>query len=302
MVAAGADAGEVSAATYRWDGGSRSDPRVDRAHRRALDVARGRDYAVLHTHAFDAAAIRHASGTADAVVHTLHLPPDAEIAAAVAEVRRAPRTPAVVCVSAAQAQAWAGLCDVDAVLPNGVPVAAIGWDARPGEAAVFAGRLSPEKGVDDAIRIAVRSGLAVEVYGAAYDAEYAERCRERWRGHPSVRFLGAVGRRSLWRRLARALALLAPSSWEEPFGLAAAEAQAAGTPVIGYRAGGLAEVVAEGRSGFLVEPGDVAAAADALGRAGEISRESCRRHAEDHLDITATAAAHERLYEERLTG
>jgi UDP-glucose:tetrahydrobiopterin glucosyltransferase len=301
-VDSGVDAAEVSAATYRCDGGSPTDPRVDGAYRRALDVARRRDYAVLHTHAFDAAAIRHAAGTATAVVHTLHLPPDAEIAAAVAEARRAPRTPAVACVSAAQAHDWARHCAVDAVLPNGVPVAAIGWDRRPGDAAVFAGRLSPEKGADDAVRIALRSGLAVEIYGAAYDADYAQRCRERWRGHPSVRFCGAVGRRTLWRRLARALALLAPSCWDEPFGLAAAEAQAAGTPVVGYRAGGLAEVVAEGRSGFLVEPGDVEAAAAALGRAGGLSRASCRRHAEEHLDIAATAAAHERLYEALLSG
>ncbi len=153
------------------------------------------------------------------------------------------------------------------------------------------------------MRIALRSGFAVEVYGAAYDAGFAERCRARWHGHPSVRFCGAVSRARLWRRLARALALIVPSCWDEPFGLAAAEAQAAGTPVIGYRTGGLVEVVAEGRSGFLVDPGDVEAAAGALRRvAGAIARSDCREHAERHLDIAATAAAHERLYTEWLRG
>ena len=96
--------------------------------------------------------------------------------------------------------------------------------------------------------------------------------------------------------------VIVPSRWDEPFGLAAAEAQAAGTPVVGYRAGGLAEVVADGSTGFLVEPGDVDAAAAALGRAGGLSRAGCRRHAERHLDIAATAAAHERLYAELLGG
>jgi UDP-glucose:tetrahydrobiopterin glucosyltransferase len=302
IVDGGVDAAEVVAATYRSDGGNRDSARVDRAHRRALDVARSRDYAVLHTHAFDAAAIRHAGGAAPAVVHTLHLPPDPEIAAAVAEARRAPRPPAVACVSAAQARDWERHCPVDAVLPNGVPVAEIGWDARPGDAAVFAGRLSPEKGADDAVRIALRAGLAVDVYGAPYDPAYAERCRERWSGYPTVRFCGAITRRSLWRRLARAVALLAPSRWDEPFGLSAAEAQAAGTPVVGYRTGGLAEVVADGRSGFLVDPGDLEAAAAALARAGGLSRGGCRRHAEEHLDIADTAAAHERLYAALLGG
>ena len=280
----------------------RSDPGADRAHRRALEVARARDYAILHTHAFDAAAILHAGGCAGAVVHTLHLPPDPAIAAALAQARSARRPPAVVCVSAAQARAWTRVCPIDAVLANGVPVADIAWERDAGEVAVFAGRLSPEKGVDDAVVIALRNGLDVEVYGGAYDAAFAARCRRRWRAHPGVRFCGAVPRRDLWRRLSRALALLVPSRWDEPYGLAAAEAQAAGTPVVGYRAGGLAEVVDDGRSGFLVEPGDIDAAAAALGRAGDLSRAGCRRHAERNLDIVATAAAHERLYTALLGG
>jgi glycosyltransferase involved in cell wall biosynthesis len=303
VVDSGVDSAELEDTTYRSDGGSRTDARTDDAYRRALAVARDRGYAVLHNHAFDAAPIRLAGGAATTVVHTLHLPPDPRIAAAVVEARSSRRAAAVACVSAAQARAWRRFTEVDEVLANGVPVDAIAWDGRPGDSAVFAGRLSPEKGVDDAVRIALRSGFAVEVYGAAYDAGFAERCRARWHGHPSVRFCGAVSRGRLWRRLARALALIVPSCWDEPFGLAAAEAQAAGTPVIGYRTGGLVEVVAEGRSGFLVDPGDVEAAAGALRRvAGAIARSDCREHAERHLDIADTAAAHERLYAEWLRG
>jgi UDP-glucose:tetrahydrobiopterin glucosyltransferase len=183
------------------------------------------------------------------------------------------------------------------VLPDGVPVGAIGWAAEAGDTAVFAGRLSPEKGVDDAVRIAVGAGLRLDVYGAAYDPAFAAACRARWSRHPEVRFCGAVPRPLLWRRLARARALIAPSRWDEPFGLAAAEAQAAGTPVVAYRSGGLGEVVREGLSGFLVDPGDIDAATEALRRVGSaIYRADCRGHAERHLDIAATAAAHERLY------
>ncbi|HEX3607874.1 MAG TPA: glycosyltransferase [Candidatus Dormibacteraeota bacterium] len=299
MVESGVDAAELEGSAYRSDGGGAGGAgrRTDDAYRRALGVARERDYAVLHNHAFDAAAIHHAGGAAPAVVHTLHLPPDAAVAAALALAGRRPHPPHVACVSAAQARAWEGLCAVETVLANGVPVAAIPWDERPGDAAVFAGRLSPEKGVDDAARIALGSGMRLEVYGDDYDPAFAADCRERWASSGAVVFRGPVSRRRLWRRLAGAAALLAPSGWEEPFGLAAAEAQAAGTPVVGYRRGGLSEVVAEGRSGFLVDPGDVAAGSAALLRVGrEIGRADCRRHAERHLDIAATAAAHERLY------
>jgi glycosyltransferase involved in cell wall biosynthesis len=303
VVDSGVDAADLEGSAYRCDGGSRDSARSDAAYRRALAVARGRGYAVLHNHAFDIAAIRRAGDAGTAVVHTLHLPPDPGMAAALGEVRRSPRPPAVVCVSAAQARAWGSLCRVDAVLANGVPVDAIGWAAGAGDTAVFAGRLSPEKGADDAVRIALGAGLRIEVYGAAYDAAFAARCRARWSGHPRVRFCGAVSRRRLWRRLAQARALIAPSRWDEPFGLAAAEAQAAGTPVVAYRSGGLAEVVAEGRSGFLVDPGDIDAATAALRRVGSaVDRVDCRRHAERHLDITATAAAHERLYAQLLRG
>jgi glycosyltransferase involved in cell wall biosynthesis len=304
VVDSGVDAAELAGSAYRWDEGSRDSAGSDLAYRRALGVARARGYAVLHNHAFDIAAVRGADGAGAVVVHTLHLPPDPGMAAALGEALGWPRPPTVACVSAAQARAWRALGGIEAVLlANGVPVEAIGWAAEAGDTAVFAGRLSPEKGVDDAARIALGAGLPLEVYGAAYDPAFAARCRARWSAHPEVRFHGAVPRRLLWERLAQARALIAPSRWDEPFGLAAAEAQAAGTPVVAYRSGGLGEVVAEGRSGHLLDPGDVEGASAALRRVGStIDRADCRRHAERHLDIAATAAAHERLYAGLLSG
>ena len=96
--------------------------------------------------------------------------------------------------------------------------------------------------------------------------------------------------------MARAAVVLYPVKWDEPFGMAAAEAQACGTPVVGYRRGGLGEVIADGVTGFLVPPGDVQAAVDAVGRTSGISRQACREHAEGHLDLERSLDAHERLY------
>jgi glycosyltransferase involved in cell wall biosynthesis len=301
LVDSGVDASELGAVVFDCGRGSRSDAATERAHLRAYAAARQRGYAVLHNHAFDIAAIRLASTAGCPVVHTLHLPPDPAITAALAEARASVEPPVVACVSTGQARAWSAHAAVDAVLRNGVPVGAIGWEERPGRIALVAGRLSPEKGIDDAVRVALRAGLRLDVVGAAYDPAFAERCRARWAGHPSVRFRGALPRHRLWQRLAEARVLLVPSRWEEPFGLVAAEAQAAGTPVVAYRTGGLAEVVDEGRSGFLVEPGDVAAAAAAVAQVPRIARAACRRHAERHLDIAATAAEHERLYRAAVT-
>ena len=109
-----------------------------------------------------------------------------------------------------------------------------------------------------------------------------------------------VPRASLWAAMARAAVVLYPVQWDEPFGMAAAEAQACGTPVVAFKRGALSEVVAHGLTGFLVPPGDVRAA-EAVARAAEISRPACRNHAEAHLDLEQSLNAHEQLYR-RLAG
>jgi glycosyltransferase involved in cell wall biosynthesis len=101
--------------------------------------------------------------------------------------------------------------------------------------------------------------------------------------------------------MARAAVVLYPARWDEPFGLAAAEAQACGTPVIAFRRGGLSEVIVDGVTGFLVPSDDVQAAAEAVSKVAVISRSSCREHAVGQLDLELSLDAHERLYR-RVTG
>lgn len=78
--------------------------------------------------------------------------------------------------------------------------------------------------------------------------------------------------------------------------MAAAEAQATGTPVIAYAAGALPEVIVPGKTGFLVPVGDIGAAARAVESVRSIQRVDCRRHAEATLDLQDTITAHERVY------
>ena len=130
-------------------------------------------YYVIHNHAFDAPAVRLASGVPAPALHTLHLPPDEAVAAALADAIRCRRRPVIAAVSAFQASAWRRTVPVDAILPPYVPTSAIPWSAAAGNGAVFAGRLSPEKGAAEAIDIARAAGVRVDVYGDSYDAEYA---------------------------------------------------------------------------------------------------------------------------------
>ena len=253
-------------------------------------------YDVIHNHAFDAPAVRLATALHAPVVHTLHLPPDEAVAAALHHAARCGRPPAVAAVSVFQASAWRRVVRVDAILPPYVPTRVIPWSRTAGDGAVFAGRLSPEKGAAEAIDIARTAGVPIDVYGDTYDAEYAREQIGPRGARPGVAVHQGVPRTSLWVAMARAAVVLCPARWDEPFGMAAAEAQACGTPVVAFRRGGLGEVIMDGVTGFLVPPDDVLAAADAVGKTAGISRSVCRDHAEGHLDLERSLDAHERLY------
>ena len=77
---------------------------------------------------------------------------------------------------------------------------------------------------------------------------------------------GQLGREEALEHVRRARAVVMPSIWYEVFPRIVAEAYALGVPVIASRLGSLAEVVADGETGLLFEPGDAADLARALGR------------------------------------
>jgi glycosyltransferase involved in cell wall biosynthesis len=256
-----------------------------RAFRRLFDGVRAAEPDAVSQHAFDAEAI---ALTADLpVVHTLHLPPVTP--AVVAAVRASSAD--FVTVSMAARHDWqaAGVAGVG-VIRNGVPDTAARGDVEP--IALIAGRISPEKGVDTAIRVAHRAGLRPVVVGAIYDqAYYDDHVRPLM---DLAEHVPTVPRADLAARMARAAVLLMPIEWNEPFGLVAAEAQMAGCPVVGYRRGALPEVVDEGVGGYLVTPGDEDALVAAIAAARRLDRSTVRASARDRLGVEPMVAAYER--------
>jgi glycosyltransferase involved in cell wall biosynthesis len=296
-VEAQALAGTLYRAQARGSSGSASASQAaEAAFASAYACFRQTRYDLVHNHAFDAPAVRLAAGLAVPVLHTLHLPPDQAMAAALQQATRSGTPLTVATVSAFQAKAWRQLIAVHAILRPCVPTGDIPWSRRPGHGAVFAGRLSPEKGAAEAIDIAGAAGLPIDVYGDAYDADYARGQVGLRAGREGVTIHQAVPRASLWEAMARAAVVLLPARWDEPFGMIAAEAHACGTPVVAFRRGGLSEVIADGVTGFLVPPDDLQACADAVLKTAGISRTACRRHAECQLDLHLSLDAHERLY------
>lgn len=144
------------------------------------------------------------------------------------------------------------------VIPNFLAQAPMGSEGQR-EGVLYAGRLAPEKGlsvllaaagkVRGAIRVAGSGPLAPSVAAAATAG--------------SVAFLGELPTTQVREHIARSRALVVPSLWYEGFPMVVIESFAAGTPVIASRIGSLAEIVEDGATGLLVEPGNDVA----LGRA-----------------------------------
>ena len=263
-------------------------------------IGRG-GYDVVHNHAFDVPAVSLSSALRCPIVHTLHLPPDDLVGKALIRAASTGSRMVIATVSRSLAASWAPTCTVNAVLRNGVPVGRIPWSESGGDSALFAARLSPEKGALEALEIAERAGLALTLIGNPYDAHYARQVENRCRSVKGARLEPPVPRLALWERMCRSSLVLCTSRWDEPFGMVAAESLACGTPVLGFARGGLPEILEGGSAGTLVPDGDVVAAAAAARHASAIDRGSCRRHAQLLLDLERTLDAHEALYSRLLT-
>ncbi|MGH9357788.1 MAG: glycosyltransferase family 4 protein [Terriglobia bacterium] len=178
---------------------------------------------------------------------------------------------------------------------HGLPCDLYHLRTEPGKYLAFLGRISPEKGVDQAIEIAKRTDIELRIAAKIdrVDQQYFEQVIQPLLGHPLIQFMGEIADAEKDEFLGNALALLAPVNWPEPFGLVIIEALACGTPVIAYRRGSVPELVEEGESGFVVE--DVDEAVMAVKNIDKLSRVACRqaferrftaaRMAQDYLEI-----------------
>ena len=179
---------------------------------------------------------------------------------------------------------------------HGMPRHLIRCGAGDGGYLAFIGRISPEKRPDRAIEIAKRAGLPLRI-AAKVDyvdrAYFAERI-EPLLDDPLIEFVGEIGDRDKDEFLGRALALLFPIDWPEPFGLVMIEAMAAGTPVIAWRAGSTAEVIEHGRSGLLVDSVDEAVAA--VENVRRLPRREVRASFEERFTAERMASDYVALY------
>ena len=165
----------------------------------------------------------------------------------------------------------------------------------------FLGRISPEKGIESAIRIAAAAGAKLKIAAkiGEEDAHYHRDVVAPLLAGNDVEFIGEIDDSQKPAFLSGARALLFPIDWPEPFGLVMIEAMACGCPVIAFRRGSVPEVVEDGVTGFVVD--GVAEAVAACARAAALDRAAVRHRFEQRWTSGRMADDYIQLYE-RLIG
>jgi len=184
-----------------------------------------------------------------------------------------------------------------ATVYHGVPTSLYQFRSEPGSYLAFLGRISPEKRVDRAIKIAKQAQIPLKIAAKVdpVDKDYFENAVKPLLRHPLVEFVGEIGDGEKDEFLGNAYALLLPIDWPEPFGLVMIEAMACGTPVIARRRGAVPEVMEEGHTGFIVR--NLEEAVEAVRRVPELNRKRCREFFEKRFTATRMAHDYLRVYE-----
>src|SRR5262249_42837427 len=185
-----------------------------------------------------------------------------------------------------------------ATVYHGLPRELYRFKDRPDEYLAFLGRMSPDKGVEEAIEISRRAGMRLKIAGKVYAEEkpyFQDVLTPLFEESASfVEFIGEVGGKDKEDFLGNARALLFPIKWQEPFGLVMIESMACGTPVIAYRDGSVPEVLEDGVTGFVVD--DQQSAAEAVKRIADVSRRDCRLAFEERFDASRMARDYVEVY------
>lgn len=162
----------------------------------------------------------------------------------------------------------------------------------------FLGRLTADKGPEDAIRIARAAGMPLRIAAKVPrgEAAYFKQKLEPQIDGTKVQLIGEVDERGKQPFLSGAAALLFPIKWPEPFGLVMIEAMACGTPVIAYRAGSVPEVIDEGVTGFIVDSEEEAV--QAVKNLARIDRRTVRARLEERFTSDRMARAYVQHYQQ----
>lgn len=189
------------------------------------------------------------------------------------------------------------------VIYNGIKIDKYPFYENPKDYFLFLGRLTPEKGIYDYLRLAeLNKKDLFYVAGKGPGLKYVEKFSKT---HDNVKIIGMLVRenKEWFDLIGNARALILPIQWNEPFGLVMIESMACGTPVIAYNRGSVCEIVKDGQTGFIVKGNKIRDLQEGIERLTSLSdteysqiRKQSRIHVEQHFTALRMANEYEKLY------
>jgi glycosyltransferase involved in cell wall biosynthesis len=160
-------------------------------------------------------------------------------------------------------------------IPNFVDVDKLQPSADTGEAFVYFGRLSPEKGIATLIKAAAQAHVPLRIVGTGPEEASLRQLAAQL--DADVQFTGYLTGEPLRAAIASARAVVVPSEWYENAPLSVMEASALERPIIGANIGGIPELIREGETGFVFTSGSVDSLAKILTQAAQLPLSALRR-------------------------
>ena len=249
---------------------------------------RGDDFDIIHNH-FDFLPLTYIKMTSTPVVTTIHGISSPKI---LPVYKKYNNQSYYVSISNA-----ARLPDLNyiATVYHGIDLDQFTFKSKSKDYLIFFGRIHHDKGVKEAIEIALKVGMKLILAGIIQDKNYFKRNIEPFLDNDLINYVGVAGPKKRDDLLGGAYALLNPINIPEAFGLSVVEAMACGTPVISFNKGSMSEIILNGKTGFLVN--SIEEAIKALKKIDIINRAECRRWVEKKFTIERMVNDYIKVYE-----
>lgn len=166
-----------------------------------------------------------------------------------------------------------------ATVYNGIKADEFTLNEKVGDYLLYFGRIHQDKGTYEAIQIAKKSKMKLIISGLIQDESYFNEKVKPFINNDDIVYVGNSGPKKRDKLLGNAYALIHPINFKEPFGLSVAESMFCGTPVVAFNKGSMPELIANGKTGFLVN--NIDEAADILKDVKKIKRAFCRKWAKN---------------------
>ena len=208
-----------------------------------------------------------------------------------------------VCVSHAQANMLGD--DSIPVVYNAVDLDEIPFNDQPEDFFMIVGRMTPGKGIAEAIHIAKKAKVKLLIVGHVtthlpWSEEYFLKEIKPHIDGDRIRYIERMAYHDILQTMGKAKGFLFPLQWDEPFGMVVIEAMAAGTPVLAYSRGSMPELIKNGETGYLVENEEEMV--EMTHRVAILDRALCRNWVQQRFSIEQMVDGYEQLYRKATRG